>query len=130
MFRRERDARRTAKAVRDHKETMAAFGRASAGSRMLSNKEEINTHWRAIKPVETDAKDRYVNEGFKNQVIGSKLHGLLKAENAAERVGGGPVEPATWTSNSSLASGKPMNSVHTDKNPEFYQYPGKGKKDK
>jgi hypothetical protein len=29
MFRRERDARRTAKAVRDHQETMAAFGRAS-----------------------------------------------------------------------------------------------------
>lgn len=41
MFRRERDARRTAKSIRNHQDTMEAFGRASLSN--AANKEYSST---------------------------------------------------------------------------------------
>lgn len=143
MFRRERNARRTAKAIRSHQETMAAFGRASGKG--MEEQTGPNTMWR--KPQEV-TKTKYVNldaagthpinvdtftrKAFQDKKLSSADYRDQMAENAVNRFAKNKGEEGasdTWTG-MRYGNGNPASDVHFEENNEFYQYPGKRKKDK
>lgn len=134
-----RASRATEQGVAGHQAAMAALGRASGKG--MEEQTDPNTMWR--KPQEVTkvqyhgvygviTPSTFIRKAFQDKKITSAEYRDDMAENAVGRFARAKKEDgpySTWTG-MKYGNGNPASDVHFEENKEFYQYPGKRKKNK